>query len=180
MTHMSIEQPVRQMVGSGGAGTAHGRPGPCGARSLPFQMCGWWWRLCALQGAGGAHLRPPAACVRGREFWPNVPRCAGARRLETASTRARQWAPVMAVYWALLCEHVQLFPCAGCGATAGAAAFMHVGDRSWAGAAMQSARRRAGADSRSCAPARPALGATMRATLQVLRMLAWHRGHRQE
>ena len=47
------------------------------------------------------------------------------------------------------------------------------------GAPRAAALAAAPAAARSCAPARPALGVTMRAT-QVLRMPAWYRGHRQE
>jgi hypothetical protein len=47
------------------------------------------------------------------------------------------------------------------------------------GAPRAAALAAAPAAARSCAPARPALGVTMRAT-QVLRMTAWYRGHRQE
>ena len=31
---------------------AHDGPGPCGARALPLQMCGWRWRLSASEAPG--------------------------------------------------------------------------------------------------------------------------------
>jgi hypothetical protein len=39
-----------------------------------------------------------------------------------ANMGARQWAPVVAGRCVMLCAHVRLLPCAGCAATADAAA----------------------------------------------------------
>ena len=35
-----------------------------GRARCPWRMCGWWWRLCAHQGAGGARLETESLCAR--------------------------------------------------------------------------------------------------------------------